>query len=122
MQVGNDIIEISRIKNFIEKHGDACKSRIFSGREWNYCFQKANPYPSFAARFAAKEAVAKALGTGFGRDLNWNSIEILNEAQGAPYVELDAKGRSLLNNLHAKNVKISLSHCKDFATAVAIIE
>ena len=122
MQIGNDIIEISRIKNFIEKHGKSCLGHVFSENEWNYCFQKANPYPSFAARFAAKEAVAKALGTGFGRDLNWNSIEILNDDKGAPYVKLDAKGLSLLNNLHAKNVKISLSHCKDFATAVAIIE
>jgi len=122
MQIGNDIIEISRIKNFIEKHGEACKGRVFSEREWDYCFSKANPYHSFAARFAAKEAVAKAFGTGFGYHLAWNSIEILKDDKGAPYVKLDEKGQSLLENLHAKTVKISLSHCKDFATAVAIIE
>lgn len=122
MQIGNDIIEISRIKNFIKKHGKACVGVIFSENEWNYCFRKANPYPSFAARFAAKEAVAKALGTGFGRYLNWNSIEVLNDDKGAPYVKLDDKGKILLEKLHTKTVKISISHCKDFATAVAIIE
>lgn len=122
MQIGNDIIEISRVKNLIEKHGEFCKGRIFTEKEWQYCSSKTSPYASFAARFAGKEAVAKALGTGFGEYLNWNSIEILNEDNGAPYVQLDDKGKNLLKNLNSKTVKISLSHCRDFAIAVALIE
>ncbi len=122
MQIGSDIIEIARIKNFVENYKEFCKGRVFSEEEWKYCFSKANPYASFAVRFAAKEAVAKALGTGFGQYLKWSSIEVLNDDKGAPYVTLDENGQDLLKNLHAKTVKISLSHSRDFALAVAIIE
>lgn len=120
--VGTDIIEIGRVKNFVQKHGDFCKGRIFTEREWEFCYKKINPYPSLAVRFAAKEAVSKAFGVGMGRLFKWNSAEILNNELGCPYVVLDALGKNLSQTLGIKEVRISLSHSVDFALAVAILE
>ena len=121
MQIGCDIIEISRVRHFIEQHSIQLIGRVFTQHEWDYCQQQANPYPSFAVRFAAKEAVAKALGVGIGESLNWTSIEVINTPAGKPEVVLDAKGQLLLKNFHAKTVHISLSHSRDNALAVAMI-
>ena len=122
MQVGCDIIEISRIQHFVEQHSEQLIGRVFTQHEWDYCQQQANPYPSFAVRFAAKEAVAKAFGVGIGEHLKWTSIEITNRPNGAPEVVLDLQGQQLLKSFPAKTVHISLSHSHDNALAVAIIE
>ena len=122
MRIGCDIIEISRIQHFVEQHSTHLIGRVFTQREWDYCQRKANPYPSFAVRFAAKEAVAKAFGVGIGEHLDWTSIEIINNSAGKPEVTLDSKGQQLLKNFSAKTVRISLSHSRDNALAVAIIE
>ena len=122
MRIGCDIIEISRIRRFIEQHSDQLIGRVFTQDEWSYCKKQANPYPSFAVRFAAKEAVSKAFGVGIGEHLNWISVEIINNLAGAPEVILDTKGQQLLKKFSAKTVHISLSHSRDNALAVAIIE
>ena len=122
MQIGCDIIEISRIRHFVEQHGTQLIGRVFTQQEWDYCQQQANPYPSFAVRFAAKEAVSKAFGIGIGKHLNWTSVEIINNPTGAPEIILDSKGQQLLKNLSEKSVHISLSHSRDNALAVAILE
>ena len=122
MRIGCDIIEISRIQHFVDQHSTQLVGRVFTQREWDYCQRKANPYPSFAARFAAKEAVAKAFGMGIGEHLNWTSIEIINNSVGEPEVILDPKGQQLLKSFSAKTVRISLSHSHDNALAVAIVE
>ena len=122
MRIGCDIIEISRIQHFVEQHTRQLIGRVFTQREWDYCQQKANPYLSFAVRFAAKEAVAKAFGIGIGKQLNWTSVEIINNSSGEPEVVLDSKGQQLLKNFLAKTVHVSLSHSRDNALAVAIIE
>lgn len=121
MRIGCDIIEISRIQHFVEQHSTQLIGRVFTQREWDYCQQQANPYPSFAVRFAAKEAVAKAFGVGIGESLNWTSIEITNNSSGAPEVTLDTQSQQLLKKLSANTVYISLSHSRDNALAVAII-
>ena len=122
MRIGCDIIEIARIKHFVEQHSTNLIGRVFTQREWNYCQRQANPYPSFAARFAAKEAVAKAFGVGIGKNLSWTSVEIVNNPQGEPEIVLDAQGQQLLENLSAESIHISLSHSRDNAIAVAIVE
>ena len=122
MRIGCDIIEISRIKHFIEQHATQLIGRVFTQREWDYCQRQANPYPSFAVRFAAKEAVAKAFGTGIGKSLSWTSVEIVKHPTGEPDVILDNQGKQLLKQLPAKSIHISLSHSRDNALAVAIIE
>ena len=122
MRIGCDIIEISRIRHFIDHHSEQLIGRVFTQREWDYCQQQANPYASFAVRFAAKEAVAKAFGVGIGKSLNWTSVEITNKSSGTPEVILDSQGQQLLKKLSATAVHVSLSHSHDNALAVAVIE
>ncbi len=118
--LGNDIIEIERVRRLIEKFGEHCVGRIYTPIEWAYCWQRGNPFASFAARFAAKEAVAKALGVGFGARLSLTSIEVYNNEMGAPQVRLYAP-QTLLPQYEPGKIKIALSHCRTFASAVAII-
>lgn len=120
---GVDIIEVDRIKQSIENLGQNFKDRIFTPGEIEYCEnKKASRYQCYAARFAAKEAVAKAFGTGFGSKLDWREIEVYNDELGKPYVELQGKAKKLFEELNAVNISLSLSHCRDYAVAYAIIE
>lgn len=115
--IGNDIIEIERIKNNIDQYGERFLDRIFTKQEQTYCFNRKEFALHFAGRFAAKEAVAKALGTGFADGLTWVDIEILNDSKGKPYVAPSAKLMLLFNH---PSLLISISHCRSYATAMAI--
>jgi holo-[acyl-carrier protein] synthase len=117
--LGIDIIEIDRVKKSIEKYGDKFLDKVFTTGEINYCNKKFNKYQHYAARFAAKEAVYKALASGWKEGLRWKDIEIENDHSGMPFV--NAKGR--LSSFLAKNfqLKISISHSHNYVTAVAII-
>ena len=109
MEVGIDIEEVSRIKKACKKWGNRFLSRIFTKSEIDYCFLKSNPYPSLCGRFSAKEAIIKV----YGSNLSFNEIEILNDKDGKPYVLI--KGRAM------DNLKISISHTKNYAVAVAVL-
>jgi holo-[acyl-carrier protein] synthase len=115
--VGNDILEIERMRLSIERHGHHLLNRLFTVREQDYCFKYKDPFPHFAGRFAAKEAIVKALGTGFGADVVWHDVEIINNEKGKPEVVLSP---FLIKNFHDPIVLISISHCEKYATAVAI--
>ncbi len=115
--LGNDIIEIERIRLSLITHPEKFIARILTEREQEYCAKHSDPAPHLAGRFAAKEAVAKALGTGFGQHLSWQDIEILNNADGKPEVFLSPHARQTFNN---PQLLISLSHCREYASAVAI--
>jgi len=117
--IGIDIIEISRIKKSIERYKEHFLDKIFTPNEIEYCLSKANKYQHFAARFSVKEAVAKALSTGWNNEFSWQNIEVFNEATGMPYVKLTGKLESFLAD--GKEVKVSMSHSQDYVTAVAII-
>ena len=121
VKTGTDIIEVERIKDSIEKLGDKFLNRVFTENEIAYCeSKKANKYEHYAARFAAKEAIFKAISPLLDNkfSIDWTDIEILNDNQGRPYV-LSAK-----DNLNNINIDISLSHIKEYAlaTAVAVFE
>lgn len=115
--IGTDIVEINRVMR-------AClrwpkfPNTIFTEEEWDYCNQ-GNNYSSLAARFAAKEAVVKALGTGM-RNLNWKEVEILNDLAGAPYVTLHGKAKALAEEKGIMQLMITLSHSKEYAVAYVI--
>ncbi len=117
--IGTDIIEIDRIKDSIEKNGDRFLSKIYTPTEIEYCQSKANKYQHFAARFAAKEAVYKALATGWQEVLSWQDIEIFNESTGMPVVTMRGKLKEFLSD--DKSLKISISHSKNYVVCVAII-
>ena len=117
--IGTDIIEIDRIKSSIEKYGDRFLSKIYTPTEIEYCRSKVNRYQHFAARFAAKEAVYKALATGWQEVLSWRDIEIFNESTGLPVVTMCGKLKKFLAD--DKSLKISISHSKNYVVSVAII-
>ncbi len=117
--IGIDIIEIDRVKNSIDKFGDQFLNKIYTKNELEYCLSKANKYQHLAARFAAKEAVSKALTTGWNKEFSWKNVEIFNEPNGMPYVELKGNLKSFLSD--NKNLKISMSHSRDYVVCFAII-
>lgn len=115
-KIGNDIIETERIKKLCEKYGDKFKTRIYTNNEIKYCESKGiNKYQSFAGRFAAKEAIFKAISSALSNkySVNWTDIEIINDSNGRPCVHLN------INCI--KDIDISISHIKDFAIASAIV-
>ncbi|MDO5110943.1 MAG: holo-ACP synthase [Clostridia bacterium] len=116
---GVDIIEISRVGKAAKREGFV--KRIFSADEIAYWEQKNCAAETLAGAFAAKEAVSKALGTGFGR-IRWTEVEILHTQSGAPYVRLSGEAFLRLRELCGSNVHISISHCKGYAMAQAIVE
>ncbi len=118
---GTDIVEIDRIKKAVNKTVSFL-NRIYTLNEQEYCIgKKAGRYSSLAARFAAKEAVAKAFGTGMGQKAAPLEIEILNDPQGKPYVSLKGSAKETFEEIDAEKIDISLSHGRDYAVAFAVI-
>jgi holo-[acyl-carrier protein] synthase len=115
-RIGTDIIEIHRIEKAIERHGESFLHRVYTNREVN-SYRKS--IPSLAARFAAKEAVMKALGQGF-LTTGWRDIEVLSEPGGQPTIRLYGRAEHRANQLGLKNLAISLSHCREYALAVVL--
>lgn len=117
--IGIDIIEIDRIKDSVEKFGDRFLRKIYTDKELEYCIKKKYKYQHLAARFAAKEAVYKALATGWDTEVSWQHIEISNEPNGMPIVTLHGKLKKFLHK--GKDLKISMSHSRDYVACMAII-
>jgi holo-[acyl-carrier protein] synthase len=115
--IGNDIIEIERIRSSLETHGLRFISKLFTTEEQDYCLKYKDPVPHFAGRFAAKEAVVKALGTGFGAHASWLDVIITNDSAGKPVVRFS---ENLKVDVLNTSVFVSISHCKLYVTAVAI--
>lgn len=119
--VGNDIVEISRISAIVEKWGDKFLSRVFCEDEVSYARGKGAFFmASLAARFAAKEAVLKALGTGLSGS-SWSEIEIISQ-KGCPQVLLKGSVKERAERLCVRKIHLSLSHCGEFALAFAVAE
>lgn len=119
--IGVDLTEISRIRSAHLKHGQTFLDKIFTPAEQSFCLNKANPYASLAARFAAKEAVSKAMGTGFSEKFLLTSCSIEIGPDGEPYALLDEKAQALLKEKGASQVLISLTHTEDLAEAFAVL-
>jgi holo-[acyl-carrier protein] synthase len=118
MQIGIDLVETSRIKTSVEKYGDKFLKRILTDAEIEYCMSKTRPYESIAARFAAKEAIGKALGTGISKAFDFQAVEITNDRFGKPAIKL----RKKVKGLSKKNLNLSLSHTHRYAIAMVVIE
>ena len=115
--IGNDIVEISRIGRSIERYGQRFLDKLFSIKEQRYCKKFNDTATHFSGRFAAKEAIVKALGTGIQENISWLDIEVLNDDLGKPCVFLSDRIRERFQNIE---IKLSISHCRSHATAVAI--
>ncbi len=119
--VGVDLTEVDRIRSAHVRHGAAFLDKVFTPAEQQLCLAKPNPYPSLAARFAAKEAASKAFGTGLGAELSLTSVGVLNDPAGEPLVVLDDKARKLLAAKGASQLLISLTHTDALAQAFAVL-
>jgi holo-[acyl-carrier protein] synthase len=119
--VGIDIVETDRIARVLERQGDRFLERCFTAGEIAYCRSHGAPNQSFAARFAAKEAVSKAFGTGIGEHMNFIDIEVIRESSGKPSILLHRAAASFAASLGVQEVKISLSHTRNYATAYAVV-
>ncbi len=119
---GIDLIEVARIASSFEKFGERFVNRILLPAEIAYCRQHKNPAPFLAARFAAKEAISKAFGTGIGAQLGWQDMEIRRKESGEPFVVLHGKGAELFAARNAVRLHISLTHTENYAAATAILE
>jgi len=117
--IGIDIIEIERIKRSVDTYGDSFLNKIFTQNELDYCLSKHNKYQHLAARFAAKEAIYKAMASSWEKDTTWKSIEITNESNGLPVVKLFGKLNEFISD--DKDIKVSLSHSDNYVACVAII-
>ncbi len=119
IKCGTDIIEVSRIKESIEKLGEKFLNKIYTKKEIEYCLSKNNmKYQHFAARFAAKEAIFKAISSLIKNkyEITWKDVEVLNDENGRPYVHF-------LNNIYnIEQIDISISHLKEYAIATCIVE
>ncbi|MBN1356182.1 holo-ACP synthase [bacterium] len=119
--IGTDIIRISRIKRAMERTGEF-EERVFAPAEIEYCRRMARPERHFAARFAAKEAVMKALGTGWSGGLRFQDIRIDRDPNGAPRVTITEPSRSAIGDIDRMHIHVSMSHDGDYAVAIAMIE
>lgn len=119
--LGIDNVEITRMEEIL-KRGNAFRDRVFSPVEIEYCSKQTNYVQSFAARFAAKEAFVKALGTGFTGDLDFNQIEIRSDSQGKPYISLSGEAKTIIENRKIEAVHVSLTHTASIASAIVILE
>jgi holo-[acyl-carrier protein] synthase len=120
--LGTDIIEIARIAQSIDRYGERFVQRIFTPGEIAYCRRKKSAAESFAARFAAKEAAAKALGTGISRGVSWLEIEVTREPSGRPLLQLTGRAAERARELGVVGVTVSLTHTREIAMAVVVME
>lgn len=120
--LGIDIIEVARVQSSVARFGDRFLNRVLLPDEIAYCLDKKVSGPFVAVRFAAKEAISKAFGTGIGAQLGWHDMEVRRKEIGEPFVVLHGKGKELFATRGAKQLLISLSHTQNYATAVAVLE
>ena len=119
---GIDICEVKRIRDSIARFGDHFLRRVFTEQEIRYCQSKKNSSERFAARFAAKEAAMKALGTGWSRGVRWTDIEVGHALGGRPTLRLHGRSSQIAEQLGVKNISLSVTHAEQTAMAMVIFE
>ena len=118
--IGTDIAECLRIARMVERHGELFINRVYTASEIAYCQSRRQATQHFTGRWAAKEAVLKALGTGWVRGITWRDVEITNQPNGRPGVTLRGGAKEVAEKLAIQEIHITISHCRTHATAFAI--
>jgi len=118
--IGTDITECLRIAQMIERHGELFVNRVYTAEEIKYCQGRKQSTQHFTGRWAAKEAILKAIGTGWRKGITWRDVEVLNEASGKPIATLRGGAKDVAERLGITKLLISISHCRSHATAYAI--
>ena len=119
--IGIDVVEVDRVKSSLEEFSERFLSRVFTKSEREYCQKQKMPELHLAARFAAKEAIAKAFGTGIGKEIGWLDMEILRKESGKPEVRLRGDARGYAKQRGVEQILVSLTHAKQYAAANAVI-
>ncbi len=117
--IGTDIIECDRIERMLEKHGQTFLQRVYTAGEVEYCAGRKAANQHYAGRWAAKEAVLKALGTGWAHGIQWTDVEVVNQQGGKPLINLHGRALEISQEQGISDMMISISHCKGYATAYA---
>lgn len=120
--IGTDLAEVNRIEHSIAQFGERFLARIYSPREREYALSKANAAERFAARFAAKEAGMKAIGTGWSQGVTWHDFEVVNARSGRPFLRLTGRAEQIAARMSVKQISLSLTHTASLAFAVVILE
>ena len=120
--IGVDIVDIPRMRRALERQGERFVRRVFTAAEREYCRSHRDPAPYFAARFAAKEALFKAIGTGWAQGVTWLDAEVRREEHGAPRVALTGRAGEISRSLGTRAIHVSLSHSEEAAVAFVILE
>jgi holo-[acyl-carrier protein] synthase len=120
IEMGVDVVEVGRIRDALERWGERFERRVYTPQEREYCRSKATPYPSFAARFAAKEAAMKALGTGWN-GVHWKEIEVVRGERGKPSLRLSGNALARFEAMGGRCVRVSLSHTEEYAIAEVLL-
>ena len=119
---GTDIVECLRIAQMIERHGELFITRVYTDAEIAYCSSRKAATQHYAGRWAAKEAVLKALGTGWRRGISWRDVEVRSDRRGRPLVAVHGGAREVLEKAGIRRIHVSISHCRCHAVAYAIAE
>jgi holo-[acyl-carrier protein] synthase len=120
--IGIDVVQNDRIRHSIERFGDRFLKRIYTGGEIEYCKKTAHPEIHYAARFAAKEAALKALGTGLSGGVKWTEVEVVRLSSGKPELHLHGEAQAIATRAGAHNFYVSLSHDQMVSCAVVVME
>ncbi|MGB6219645.1 holo-ACP synthase [Haloferula sp.] len=118
--IGIDVVEVERIESSMSEFGDRFAEKVFTQSEREYCDSQRKSGLHYAARFAAKEAISKAFGTGIGKDLGWLDMEIVRKESGEPQLVLSGAGKAFAEKNGIVEVKISLTHARHYAAANAV--
>ena len=120
--IGTDFVEVSRLERILKEWGDRFLDRVYAHDEIEYCKNKAFPAIHFAARFAAKESFLKSLGIGLGMGVKLKEIEVRNNTLGNPELKINEKVVSILDDLGVKAIHLSMTHTREHAHAIVILE
>jgi len=119
---GIDIAEPARLEQAVRRYGERFLQRVFTPKEIAYCERKRNKWERYAARFAAKEAAFKALGTGWRRGVRWRDVEVTNRPSGQPSLQLYGQAKKFATRQGVRRIALSLTHAQQFVLAQVILE
>jgi holo-[acyl-carrier protein] synthase len=119
---GMDLVSVPRVGKFVQRFQQRGLARLFTSSEVEYCLGLAHPLPSLAARFAAKEAFYKAIGTGFGRAGGWRDVEVVRLGSGRPLLCLHGRAAAVAQSLQVRKIHLSLTHTDEIAAATVVLE
>jgi holo-[acyl-carrier protein] synthase len=120
--IGTDLVEVSRVEKILQKWGDKFLAKVYSQNEIDYCRKKAFPSIHYAARFAVKESFLKSLGIGLGMGVKLRDIEVVNNEQGTPVLNVQESIKARLDKLGINKIHVSITHTREHAQAIVVLE